>query len=92
MHLPITMGYDLINRETTRTDAGRYTTTMTYDSRGNVLTRTAPAPLSYVEVSTYDALSNLLSYRNGRGATTLLRWSRRSAAFFIALSRINLPG
>lgn len=42
----------------------------TYDARGNLLTRRAPAPLSYVESWTYDANNNPLTYLDGRGSTT----------------------
>jgi YD repeat-containing protein len=62
--------YDLDLNLVKVTDARGNATTMTYDSRGNLLTRTAPAPLSYQEVFTYDAQNNLLSARDGRGNTT----------------------
>lgn len=49
----------------------KYTeTVMTYDVRDNMLTRTAPAPLSYVESWTYDAEDNITSATDGRGKTT----------------------
>ena len=43
---------------------------MAYDGRGNLLTRTAPAPLSYVETFTYNAQNDPLTSRDGRGNTT----------------------
>ena len=44
--------------------------TMTYDSRHNMLTRTAPSPLSYQEVWTYNSFDEPLSYKDGRGNQT----------------------
>ena len=44
-------------------------TRMTYDARGNMLTRTAPAPL-YQESWVYDAEDNVTSATDGRGKTT----------------------
>ena len=46
--------------------AAQYTTTMSYDDRGNMLARTAPAPLSYQETWTYNADNDVLTYRDGR--------------------------
>lgn len=45
-------------------------TTMTYDGSGNMLSRTAPAPLSYSETWAYNARNDVTSYKNGRGNTT----------------------
>jgi RHS repeat-associated protein len=53
------------------TDARGNATTMTYDTaRGNLLTRTAPAPLAYQEIWTYNARNDPLTYRDRRGNTT----------------------
>lgn len=52
------------------TDPNGNTTSMTYDAAGNLLTRTAPYPLSHVESWTYDADRNVLTYTNGRGGVT----------------------
>ncbi len=52
------------------TDALGQLWSATYDSRGNMLTRTAPAPLSYVESWTYDSFNNPLTYTDARGNTT----------------------
>jgi RHS repeat-associated protein len=52
------------------TDPRGFTTTMTYDQAGNLLTRTAPGPLSYVETWTYTALNVVESYTDGRSNTT----------------------
>lgn len=46
------------------------TTTMSYDSRGNLLTRTAPPPFSYRQTYTYDAANNVLTAVDGRNITT----------------------
>jgi RHS repeat-associated protein len=42
----------------------------TYDGQGNMLTRTAPTPLSYTETWTYDSFNNIKTYKNRRGKTT----------------------
>jgi RHS repeat-associated protein len=52
------------------TDADGKVWAATYDVRGNMLTRTAPAPLSYVESWTYDLRNNPLTYVDPRGITT----------------------
>jgi RHS repeat-associated protein len=65
-----TFTWDRAFNLTSVTDARGKTTTMTYDGRGNLLTRTAPAPLSYQQSFTYDAQNDLLSYQDGRGHTT----------------------
>jgi len=65
-------GYDLDLNLTTVTDPRSKTTTVTYDTKGNLLTRTAPAPLSYQEVFTYNSFNDVLTARDGRGNTTSL--------------------
>jgi len=62
--------YDSNLNRTSAKDARGNTTMFSYDSRGNLLTRTAPAPLSYQEAWTYNALNDALTYRDGRGNTT----------------------
>ena len=62
--------YDSSLNRTSQTDPLGKTWTMTYDARGNMLTRTAPSPLSYEEEWTYSADNDVLSYTNGRGNTT----------------------
>jgi RHS repeat-associated protein len=52
------------------TDARGNEISMSYDSRHNLLSRTAPAPLGYVESFTYNANDTLASHTNGRGYTT----------------------
>lgn len=52
------------------TDANGKTWAATYDVRGNLLTRTSPAPLSYTETWTYDGVDNPLTYTDGRGNAT----------------------
>jgi RHS repeat-associated protein len=52
------------------TDATLHKWTATYDARGNMLSRTAPAPLSYSESWTYDGFNNPLTYVDARGNTT----------------------
>jgi YD repeat-containing protein len=47
---------------------------MSYDARGNMLTRTAPAPLSYQESYSYDARNNVTSFTDARGKTTNLAY------------------
>jgi RHS repeat-associated protein len=67
-------GYDAAFNRTSVTDPRGNTTTLTYDGRGNLLTRTAPAPLSFVETYTYDAANNVRSYRDGRANTTTMTY------------------
>ena len=55
---------------TAYSDAAGAVWTATYDSQGNMLTRTAPAPLGYAESWTYNATSQPLTYTDGRGNTT----------------------
>lgn len=62
--------YDGAFNPTSLTDARNNATTMTYDARGNLLTRTAPAPLSFVETFTYNARNDPLTYVDRRGNTT----------------------
>jgi RHS repeat-associated protein len=62
--------YDADLNVTRVIDARGNSTQMTYDARANVLTRTAPAPLSYGEVWTYNARNDPLTYRDRRGNTT----------------------
>jgi len=52
------------------TDPLGYVTSMTYDTAGNMLTKTAPSPLDYEESWTYDSDNLVTSYTNGDGATT----------------------
>ena len=52
------------------TDPRGNTTQRTYDSASNLLSRTVPSPLSYVERFTYDAQNNVLTATDGRGNTT----------------------
>lgn len=62
--------WDAYLNVTQLTDPRNKATTMTYDSRGNLLTRTAPSPLSYVVRYTYDADDHVTSVTNGRNKTT----------------------
>lgn len=51
-------------------DARGNATTMTYDGRHNLLTRTGPAPSSVQQTYTYDSKNDVTSYTNGRGNAT----------------------
>ena len=62
--------YDAGLNVKTVTDARGNATSMTYDDSGNLLTRTAPAPLSYGETWTYNARNDPLTYTDGRGDQT----------------------
>jgi RHS repeat-associated protein len=55
---------------TSFTDADAKTWVAEYDARGNMLSRTAPAPLSYVERWTYDNSNNPLTFVDGRNNQT----------------------
>jgi RHS repeat-associated protein len=52
------------------TDARGNATTMVYDAAGNLVSRKAPAPLSYLETWTYNDKNDPLTYKDGRGNTT----------------------
>lgn len=65
-----TYEYDSNLNLTSRTDPRGHSVTMTYDTTGNVLTITAPAPLSYQRSFSYDSQNNVVSAANGRGYTT----------------------
>lgn len=52
------------------TDAAGRTWRMTYDGRGNLLSRTAPSPLSFVERWTYTAANDVDTYTDPRGNVT----------------------
>jgi RHS repeat-associated protein len=66
----VSYSYDSNLNVTAKTDARSNTISMTYDTRGNMRTRTAPAPLSYQEVWTYNARNDPLTYKDGRGQVT----------------------
>jgi RHS repeat-associated protein len=83
----ISVAYDADLNQTSVTDFRGNTTTMTYDSRGNLLTRTAPAPLSYVETFSYDAQNNLLTAQDGRGNTTTFEYDANGN-----VTRMTQPG
>jgi RHS repeat-associated protein len=65
-----TVAWDADVNPISDTDANGRTWVRTYDGRGNLLTRTAPAPLSSVEAWTYDSAGNPLTYTDGRGNAT----------------------
>jgi RHS repeat-associated protein len=52
------------------TDASLRTWTATWDTKGNMLSRTSPAPFSYLETWTYDSFNNPLTYKDGRNTVT----------------------
>lgn len=62
--------YDAAYNVTKVIDGRGHATTMTYDTKGNMLTRTAPTPLSYAETWTYTARNDVATYQDGRGNTT----------------------
>ncbi|HEU0131869.1 MAG TPA: DUF6531 domain-containing protein [Mycobacteriales bacterium] len=57
-------------------DARGLVTTLTYDTRGNLLARTAPAPLGYRQTFTYSADNELLAETDARGNTTRYTYDR----------------
>jgi RHS repeat-associated protein len=65
-----TITYDSDLNVSSIVDARNKTTSMTYDSRGNLLTRTAPSPLSYQQTFTYNSQNEVLTAQDGRGNTT----------------------
>jgi RHS repeat-associated protein len=62
-------GYDANFNRTSVTDPNGHTTTYTYDANSNLLTRSAPAPLSYLETWTYSSRNDVATYQDGRGNT-----------------------
>ena len=62
--------YDANFNRASVTDPNGNTTTFTYDQNSNLLTRTAPTPLSYAETWTFAALNDVASYTDGRGNVT----------------------
>jgi RHS repeat-associated protein len=62
--------YDSNLNVASTTDARGKVTTYTYDAAGNVLTKTAPSPLSYVQTWTYNGRNDVTSYVDGRNKTT----------------------
>jgi RHS repeat-associated protein len=65
-----TYGYDANLNLAAFADPRSNTTTFTYDPAGNLLTRTAPSPPSYLETWTYTALNDIETYTDGRSHTT----------------------
>ncbi|MEZ0107621.1 RHS repeat-associated protein [Catenulispora sp. EB89] len=66
----VSYSYDKSLNQIGITDRLGNTTSMTYDSAGNMLTRTAPAPLSYAESWTYDAAANVTAHTDGNNHKT----------------------
>ncbi|MFD7907383.1 DUF6531 domain-containing protein [Kitasatospora sp. NPDC059747] len=62
--------YDSSFNRTSVTDPNGNTFTFTYDATGNVLTSTAPAPVSVTQSWTYDRNNNVTSLKDGLGRTT----------------------
>jgi len=65
-----TYGYDMGLNTATVTDPRGNATSFSHDARGNLLTRKAPAPLSYQESWAYNSRNDPTSYTDGRGNTT----------------------
>lgn len=62
--------YDANNNRTSVEDKNGATTNYTYDNMGNLLTRTDPAPLSYVTTYTYDSFNNPTRVLDAAGYAT----------------------
>lgn len=69
--------YDSDLNVTSVTDPRGHKTTMSFDERGNMLSRSAPSPLSYSERFSYDSDDNLIKTTNGRGHDTLFGYDAR---------------
>ncbi|WP_405623976.1 DUF6531 domain-containing protein [Streptomyces sp. NBC_00076] len=66
----VTYDYDRYLRPVAITDQRGNTTSMTYDSAGRMLTRSAPTALGYKESWTYDTAGNITSHTDGRANKT----------------------
>jgi RHS repeat-associated protein len=66
----VSYSYDKALNQIGITDRAGNTTSMTYDAAGNMLTRTAPAPLNYAESWTYDSAANITSHTDGNNHKT----------------------
>jgi RHS repeat-associated protein len=84
--------YDADDNVTGVTDPRGNKIAMTYDSRGNLLTRTAPAPLSYGETFTYNAQNDPLTDKDGRGNTTAYGYDNAGNRTTIAEPDPDGPG
>jgi RHS repeat-associated protein len=69
--------YDSNLDVTAITDPNGNTTLMEYDGSGNRLSRTSPAPFSYEERWSYNALDEPLTYTDRRGLTTSYTYDSR---------------
>ncbi|MFF9392304.1 DUF6531 domain-containing protein [Streptomyces griseoluteus] len=66
----VSYDYDRYLHPVAITDQRGNTTSMTYDSAGRMLTRSAPSALGYSESWTYDSAGNITSHTDGRGNKT----------------------
>ncbi|MFH8935923.1 DUF6531 domain-containing protein [Streptomyces griseosporeus] len=66
----VSYSYDRSLHPVEITDQRGNTTSMTYDSAGRMLTRSAPSSLGYAESWTYDSAGNITSHTDGRGNKT----------------------
>lgn len=66
----VSYDYDQKLRPVDITDQRGNTTSMTYDSAGHMLSRSAPSSLGYSESWTYDSAGNVKSHTDGRTYTT----------------------
>lgn len=71
----------------TVTDPRGNQTKMTYDGRGNLLKRKAPAPLSYVETWTYNSRNDVTSYTDAKNRTTTFSYDSNGN-----LIKVTKPG
>ena len=66
----VSYSYDQALHQIGITDRLGNTTSMTYDSAGDMLTRVGPAPLSYSESWTYDSAGDVTSHTDANGHKT----------------------
>ncbi|MBU2569647.1 MAG: hypothetical protein KJ725_06325 [Gammaproteobacteria bacterium] len=80
LNLITQLGYDSVGNITSRTDAEGRMTQLTYDAMRRVIQTTAPAPLSHITQTDYDANGQVLEVRQETG-DPLVPWQTTRYAY-----------